>query len=184
MQHEITHLSNIAPSHAASWTLEALLHWGVSISCPPERTRLFPVLQQPSSPAIPTWTRRDKNTVFFSLQNYYLCFISGKGSIMLELATGRGGLSASTHQHSNSRRPKHALCGWWLLSDYSITTPRSANCSMKLWSPPYASATTFSHARDPSQHWSLLWGNLQEGSPFLSLVEGNWEYGISIHTKD
>lgn len=49
-------------------------------SCPQVSTEPFHVTQQPSSPAIPTWTTRDKNIVFFPLQNYYLCFISSKGS--------------------------------------------------------------------------------------------------------
>lgn len=74
---------------------------------------------------------------------------------MSELAAGRGGPSTSTHQCTKSRWPKHALHGCWLLLDYSITTPHSANCTMKLRSPPYPNASlmasTFIRARDPSQ---------------------------------
>lgn len=105
-------------------------------------------------PLSPTWTRRDKNMLFLSLQNYYLCFNSGKGTIMPELAAGRGGPSTSTHQRSKSRWPKHAPCGCWLLSDYSITTPHSANCTTKLRSPPYPTASLGGKSLYPCT-WSI-----------------------------
>lgn len=98
--------------------------------------------------------KEDKNMLFLSLQNYYLCFNSGKGTIMPELAAGRGGPSTSTHQRSKSRWPKHAPCGCWLLLDYSITTPHSANCTTKLRSPPYPTASLGGESLYPCT-WSI-----------------------------